>query len=916
MSKLTKEEFFKRYDIDIRDGRLGGGAFGTVYKAWDNLKDEWKAIKIAEVKIINGKEFSLISEFEASQSIPIHKNIINYESVHTFQMPNGLFTYAVMQYYPNGNLKDLTKNKVLSEDQIFNIVKGLFTGLDALHSNGVLHRDIKPSNILISERRGVYTPKYADFGLSKHIDTNELSTFTNSFGGGTLQYSSPEQLLGDSIRFNTDIWALGVITFELIFGNLPFDPESKASSVEAKRRTIYQNIINQPLPKVIEDCKDPYKELIKKCLVKDPQKRYKSVKDALNYLDTFSTQSKTSTIVSDERNEINDENTIIIGIDEDVSLVNVQNENSEKLTNNYPLEVPVKKNEEETTFLHAKNELESKISSKQEIGEGVKRILRNKKTYLTLTLLVFIGLFLFNQIHQKQDKDNVGAFDAKDEDLIEQINFKDQFNFTKVTSIDSLRFLLAQDSSLVNNSVFQDRFELLNEQADHSFWNIAKRNNELSDYYLYIEKFPSGIHKDLCEQKIDSFLDLSGKGQKDLEELLFNNAISSNVEYELLRYLSEYPTGKYVLEIQSALSKLRKKKELEAWSTAIEKRSRASINYFVSQYPKSDKVVEANKIINEILDKETFGHWISIQNSSQIEVYKDHLNRFPKSPYTKDAIQKIKQIESKIHKQEEITNPSNEPEAVSIITTSTRSGNNNTEGKELEDPNIGQKKSNETKEVDELLSLIRSDMIKIPTGNFFLGCTKDCKKDNESYGKVKINEFYLSKKEVTQLEYESIMGLNPSKYSGCPSCPVENVSLKDVENFINKLNSLTGRSYRLPTEEEWEYAAEAKSDFEYSGSDDLIHVAVYRSNSNNGTQEVESKKPNAFGLFDMSGNVREWCNSLYSRNGYNSNRKTTGEYITRGGSWRSKPSACKVDYRGKSYPEEKNGWTGFRLAMD
>ena len=118
MTSLSKEEFFLRYDIDIRDGRLGGGAFGTVYKAWDNLRDEWKAVKIAEVKIINGKEFSLISEFDATKRLPIHKNIINYESVHTFAMPNGMFDYAVMQYYPQGNLKQLVSNKDLESVHI------------------------------------------------------------------------------------------------------------------------------------------------------------------------------------------------------------------------------------------------------------------------------------------------------------------------------------------------------------------------------------------------------------------------------------------------------------------------------------------------------------------------------------------------------------------------------------------------------------------------------------------------------------------------------------------------------------------------------------------------------------------------------------------------------------------------------
>ena len=92
---LTKDEFFNRYEMDIRNGRLGGGAFGTVYRAYDHITDQEKAIKVAEVKYINGKEFSLQAEFDATKDLPVHKNIANYEAVYQFQMPNGLFDYAI-----------------------------------------------------------------------------------------------------------------------------------------------------------------------------------------------------------------------------------------------------------------------------------------------------------------------------------------------------------------------------------------------------------------------------------------------------------------------------------------------------------------------------------------------------------------------------------------------------------------------------------------------------------------------------------------------------------------------------------------------------------------------------------------------------------------------------------------------------
>ena len=282
---MQQKEFFERYEIDVKSGRLGGGAFGTVYKAYDHLRDEYKAIKIAEVKYIDGKEFSLISEFNASQAIPLHKNIAHYESVFQFQMPNGLFDYAVMQYYPEGNLKQLLQNKPLQLEEKFSLVNGLLQGITFLHKNSIIHRDIKPSNILISiDTRHQYVPKIADFGLSKNISDTDFSNITNSFGGGTLDYSSPEQLFGNPLRPNADLWSFGVIVYEIFMMKRPFDSDDTTGSPEAKRRKVYQNIIQAVLPSNLDQCPAPYNDIIRLCLIKDPSKRVKKGDDLIEFL--------------------------------------------------------------------------------------------------------------------------------------------------------------------------------------------------------------------------------------------------------------------------------------------------------------------------------------------------------------------------------------------------------------------------------------------------------------------------------------------------------------------------------------------------------------------------------------------------------------------------------------------------------
>jgi TolB-like protein len=124
-----------------------------------------------------------------------------------------------------------------------------------------------------------------------------------------------------------------------------------------------------------------------------------------------------------------------------------------------------------------------------------------------------------------------------------------------------------------------------------------------------------------------------------------------------------------------------------------------------------------------------------------------------------------------------------------------------------------------------------------------------------------IQGFYIGKYEVTQVQYEAVMGVNPSHFKGS-NYPVETVSWDDAQEFIVKLNARTGRNYRLPTESEWEYAfreGKNNSSYEYSGSNDLKAVAWYHGNSKNQTHPVGQLLPNALGIYDMTGNVNEWC---------------------------------------------------------
>ena len=175
------------------------------------------------------------------------------------------------------------------------------------------------------------------------------------------------------------------------------------------------------------------------------------------------------------------------------------------------------------------------------------------------------------------------------------------------------------------------------------------------------------------------------------------------------------------------------------------------------------------------------------------------------------------------------------------------------------------------------------------------------------------------------------MGNNPSKFSGNPENPVEQVSWNDCQRFISKLNALTGFNFRLPTEAEWELAAcggMKSQGYKYAGSNDLDDVAWYLENSGKVTffsdkrssHPVGTKAPNELGLYDMSGNVWEWCHDWYGDYCVDAQTNPTGpdsgsRRVLRGGSWNRNAWCCRVSFRSNSTPSSTGSSLGFRLAF-
>ncbi|HQE28575.1 MAG TPA: chitobiase/beta-hexosaminidase C-terminal domain-containing protein [Phycisphaerae bacterium] len=219
------------------------------------------------------------------------------------------------------------------------------------------------------------------------------------------------------------------------------------------------------------------------------------------------------------------------------------------------------------------------------------------------------------------------------------------------------------------------------------------------------------------------------------------------------------------------------------------------------------------------------------------------------------------------------------------------------------------------------------EMVQIPAGTFQMGDSTGNGEANElPVHTVTISQpFYIGKYEITQIQWQAVMGSNPSNFKdGDMNRPVEQVSWDDCQAFITALSTRLGRTFRLPTEAEWEYACRAGSEDDYYFGNDaslLGDYAWYIGNSNFVTHPVGQKLPNAFGLYDMHGNVWEWCNDWYGPYAAGPETDPTGpgvgtERVLRGGSWFDYAENVRSAFRAILAPDQSNGNIGLRVVMD
>ncbi len=374
-------------------------------------------------------------------------------------------------------------------------------------------------------------------------------------------------------------------------------------------------------------------------------------------------------------------------------------------------------------------------------------------------------------------------------------------------------------------------------------------------------------HKDIAElliakgAKVDTINVAALYGHKDIAELLIANGSDVN--------------AKERTRIQKLKTDQAAHDEQNLWQRAQSSEDSIAVQAYLDKYPDGSHAAAAQDILAARQEQQLWHQSQSGENALTVQAY---LDKYPNGSHAAAAQEKLAALsktEGNVPKAE-----ANIPKAETII--------------------------RDCPDCPELAI--------IPSGSYDMG-------ETGSTHRVTLKSFALGKTEVTQGQWKAIMGNNPSNFTGCgDNCPVEQVSWNDAQVFIQKLNAMTGKQYRLPSEAEWEYACHAGGRHAYCGSDNLDSVAWHDGNSDNSTHPVAGKQANSFGLHDMSGNVWEWV-----ADGYHADYKgapadgiawqgNDANRVLRGGSWIVSPRVGREAGRNWYEPGSSYYNLGFRLA--
>ncbi len=320
--------------------------------------------------------------------------------------------------------------------------------------------------------------------------------------------------------------------------------------------------------------------------------------------------------------------------------------------------------------------------------------------------------------------------------------------------------------------------------------------------------------------------------------------------------------------------------------------------------------------------------WENAKKRNIISVYEEYLGNYPNGRFADDAKSRIAGLRLQQTVESRDKNAWEKAQSLNTIVSYRQYRRNYPNGQYS-----GQAATRIGKLETELrkIDIFYNEMIFVAGSTFTMGCTSqqenDCWDNEKPANQVTVGDFFIGRTPVTQRQWRTVMGNNPSHFTGNYDHPVERVSWNDVQDFLKRLNEKTGKihgkNYRLPTEAEWEYAARggrSSRGYKYPGSNDIEDVGWYNDNSRGTTRPVGNKRPNELGLLDMCGNVWEWCQDWFGSYTPGPKVNPAGPQsgtnkVARGGSWSSHARSSRTSSRGSYNPGARSNGNGFRLVL-
>ena len=892
---------------------LGQGGMGVVYKCFDETAGIEVALKALPPELShNTLEMEDIKDNFQLVAKLVHQNIAISKNLEKDDL-NGNY-YLIMECCEGEDLRRWIRRKRkdgnLTLDEVLPIIRQVADALDYAHKQRVMHRDIKPGNIMINSDGDI---KVLDFGLAAQIHTS-MTRVSMAYHGtsGTGPYMAPEQWRGRAQGAPADQYALAVMTYEMLAGHLPFESTDPA--------VLQQAVLTQEA-EAISGLSPKVWSAINRAMSKEPAERFESCSDfALALSGKKVKAAKKKSVVFPKWLSAVIVLALLVAGGAGYYLFDKQQKEQQRIA------------EEDAA---KKRKIEEQRIAEEEAAKKRK-------------------------IEEQLDAEN-SALKVELERKISDIkakNYDPAHGFgDKIRQMEDF-YLQAQESKLFRTA--NDKYKNSKELADWILLNGEFRKeaqeyqSKIPDKRKEAEQYEPAIY---APEQYEKALEILKDAEKQYRECNFAEAKSKfekayNVFSETEKSAYNNKLKFFTASAQKA-EKFAKWNELKVWAEKIRPLKDSLADDFkrkaeagVIKIAVEECLVKARKAKSSEDWQKVYDHSVAalqIDNSCQEakNLKSEAENNLPPTltvcAYVNGKVVPavIKTLKTEPDRQSEpwklakgseyefeVTYKSGENEYYGKIPAFICAAN----GPHRKEVTLEKVVFNGTV---TLANGVKLEMVKVEPGTFTMSARDgENNKSEVAHTKTLTRPFYIGKYEVTQEQYEAIVGKNPSRFKGA-KLPVEQVTWYEAMSFCEQLNQYApqGWKFTLPTETQWEFAARGGNrsrGYKYSGSNNIDDVAWYDKNSNHKTHKVGGKSPNELGLYDMSGNVWEWCLDNCASKSNESQAEFSRSYsdsdgsrrVSRGGGWLNYARTCRSAVRLPWYPDRRRAYNkGLRVAL-